>query len=34
MALPGIFTKYNVAPALDVEGYVPIALKLARKFKK
>jgi hypothetical protein len=34
MALPGIFKTYNVAPALDVESYVPIALKLARKFRK
>ncbi len=33
-ALPGIFKTYNVAPALDVETYVPIAAKLARKIKK
>ena len=34
MALPGIFKTYNAAPALDVESYVPIAAKLARKIKK
>ncbi|MFX0038342.1 MAG: DUF3303 family protein [Promethearchaeota archaeon] len=32
--LLGTFKTYNVAPALDVETYVPIAAKLARKIKK
>ena len=34
VALPGIFKKYNTAPALDVRTYVPIAAKLVRKIKK
>ncbi len=34
VALPGIFKTYNIAPALDVETYVPIAAKLVRKIKK
>ena len=34
VALPGMFKTYNVAPALDVETYVPIAAKLVRKIKK
>ena len=34
VALPGMFKTYNIAPALDVETYVPIAAKLVRKIKK
>jgi hypothetical protein len=34
VALPGIFKTYNIAPALDVESYIPIGAKLVRKIKK
>jgi len=34
LALPGFFTKYNVAPVAEVEQTVPILAKMMRKFKK
>ena len=33
LALPGFFTKYNVAPVAEVEQAVPILAKMMRKFK-
>lgn len=34
LALPGFFTKYNVAPVAEVEQAIPVLAKMMRKFKK
>jgi len=34
LALPGMFTTYNVSPVAEVEQVVPTLAKLIRKFKK
>ena len=34
LALPGMFTTYNISPVSEVEQAIPILAKMMRKFKK